>query len=71
VALMSEKNSGRGSISVSIDGGTPVTASEYNATGTLYQQVVFSLSGLSAGTHTLKVTKLSGTYMDIDAVLSR
>jgi hypothetical protein len=71
VALMSEKNSGRGSISVSIDGGTPVTASEYNATGTLYQQVVFSLSGLSPGTHTLKVTKLSGTYMDIDAVLSR
>jgi len=71
VALMSEKNSTRGNISVSIDGGTPVTASEYNASGTLFQQIVFSKTGLSSGTHTIKVTKSSGSYMDVDAVFSR
>jgi len=70
VALMSEKAANRGNVSISIDGGTPITISETSAT-TLFQQISFSQSGLSPGTHTLKVTKLSGTYMDVDAVFSR
>ncbi len=70
VALMSEKNVDRGNMTISIDGGAPVTVSTY-ASSSLKQQIVYTKTGLSSGTHTIRITKASGTYMDVDAVFSR
>ncbi len=66
VSLITEKNADRGNISVSVDGAAATTVNVYNATF-VPQQTVFTKSGLANGTHTIKVTKLSGTYMDVDA----
>ena len=40
-------------------------------TTTLFPQVVFTQSNLGAGTHTIKVTKTGGPYIDIDAFVVR
>ena len=44
---------------MSVDGGTPTQVDTYSAT-TQAQAPVFSVSGLSSGTHTLKIT-VTGT----------
>ena len=71
VTLLGEKNSGRGTLRVSIDGGAAKTVSAYRRSGTAFQQVVFTKTGLRSGQHTLRITKASGRYLDIDAVLVR
>ncbi len=70
VKLITEKNPDRGNVGVSIDGGTAVTVSQ-NATSNLFQQTIFSKTGLTNAKHTIKVTKLSGTYMDLDGIVVR
>jgi hypothetical protein len=68
VKLITEKNADRGNIAVSIDGGQATTLSVY-APSFLPQQNVFTKSGLASGNHTITITKISGSYMDIDALL--
>lgn len=66
LTLYSEKSSSKGQATVSIDGGAPTTIDMY-LDGTAWQANVFSASGLSNGPHTVKITKISGSYMVIDA----
>ncbi|MEO5949557.1 MAG: hypothetical protein ABIP74_04065 [Candidatus Saccharimonas sp.] len=71
IALFAERGPDLGKATVSIDGG-PTSEIDMNFTGTnsskrYYQQQVFAKSGLTAGKHTIKVTKTSGKYLIIDA----
>ncbi len=66
--MISEKYSNEGNSTFSIDGGTATTVSMASSTRQV-QQTVFTASGLTNGTHTLKITKTSGTYLVIDAYI--
>lgn len=66
ISLLSEQSKDTGKISISIDDGTPVTINT-SLSGHVYQTEVYSVSNLSAGTHTIKIKKVSGKYMVIDA----
>jgi hypothetical protein len=55
----------QGNVQISVDGGTPVTVSTTSSSDEV-QQVIYTSPTLSAGTHTIKITKESGTYMTID-----
>jgi C1A family cysteine protease len=73
VSLVATKGSTMGKANVSIDGGTATVVDLfYNSTTTMYQQTVFAASGLTAGLHTVKIsrnsTNTSGKYIDVDAV---
>jgi len=65
ISFLSEKNIDEGDISVSLDGVPEGTVSGYASTRTA-QQVLYSVSGLTPGRHTLTLTKESGTYMLVD-----
>jgi len=52
-------------IAVSLDGASQGTVNA-NAAGRHAQQTVYTVSGLTAGRHTLTLTKNSGTYLVID-----
>src|SRR5580658_7699682 len=56
VQWIGPKNTNGGIAAVSVDGGTPTDVDTYDAYGKEFQQVLFSDSGLSAGTHTLTIT---------------
>jgi hypothetical protein len=71
VTLIGEKNAARGRLKVSVDGGAAKTVSAHRRSGILVQQAIFAKSGLRPGRHSLRITKVSGRYMDIDAVLVR
>jgi len=66
IEVLSEKYSDEGNIDVYIDGTLKETVSAYDGTERLAQQAIVSISGLSAGTHTIKLVKTSGTYMLLD-----
>ncbi len=68
IALVTEKNADRGTISVSVDGGAATTVSVYAASFAA-QQTVYSKTGMTNDLHTITVTKLSGSYIDIDGFL--
>ncbi len=55
-----------GKAAVSLDGSTPVTVDLYSASG-LHKQVLWSVSGLTSGRHTLRIAPTSGMYVWIDA----
>lgn len=55
------RQSGAGDFTVAIDGGSPVTVSTAGATGAAKYEV----TGLSAGTHTIVVTKSGTTRADL------
>lgn len=58
------KGTGLGDMAISIDGGTPVTISMLAASNSWE---TYTRSGLSIyGTHTISVSKLSGTYLILD-----
>lgn len=65
IELFSTKAPTQGNISISIDGGTPVTVSE-NAPTTQYQKSIWSKKDLTYKTHTITINKLTGTYASID-----
>ncbi|WP_221469038.1 hypothetical protein [Cohnella nanjingensis] len=67
VDLVSETNSDQGDIDLYIDGVFDRTVSTYSATR-VPQAHVYVKRGLSAGTHTIKGVKKSGTYMTVDAI---
>ena len=56
VQWIGPKNTNGGIADVSIDGTQVATVDTYDPNGKEFQQVLFSTSGLSAGTHTLTIT---------------
>lgn len=67
IALIGEKQPWGGTAEVLIDGVSQGSISFAAGAQTL-QQVVFSRSGLSAGSHTLTLTKTGGPWMYLDAL---
>lgn len=74
LTLFVEKGYDFAKATVSIDGGAPteIDTSYYDGNANhqgyrKFQQQAFSVSGLSAGSHTVKITKTSGKYLMIDA----
>ena len=67
IAVYGEQNTDQGNLGISIDGGAQQTVSTVPADGVRHANVaVYTRTGLSAGTHTIVVTKLSGTYAVLD-----
>jgi beta-galactosidase GanA len=60
VQWIGPKNTNGGIAAVSVDGGTPTDVDTYDPYGKEFQQVLFSDSGLTQGTHTLTIT-VTGT----------
>jgi beta-galactosidase GanA len=60
VQWIGPKDNNGGIAAVSIDGGTPTDVDTYNASGKEDQEVLYSTSGLSSGTHTMTIT-VTGT----------
>ncbi|CAI6077528.1 glycoside hydrolase family 27 protein [Cohnella sp. JJ-181] len=65
IDLITEKSADQGNVDVYLDNVFKGTVSTYNATRQT-QQTVYSASGLTNGSHTLKVVKKSGAYMLLD-----
>lgn len=68
IDLLTEKHESQGDMIVTLDGGAPQTVSAYTGGPREVQQVLYSASGLTNGTHTLKVVKGSGQFMLLDAL---
>lgn len=68
IAIISEKYSDEGQVSVQIDGGSEYIANAYYAGARMSGQVVYSTNDLPLGLHTLKLSKVSGKYMLLDSV---
>ena len=67
IAVYGEQNTDQGNIGISIDGGAQQIVSTVPTDGVRHANVsVYSRTGLSNGTHTIVVTKLSGTYAVLD-----
>lgn len=66
IEVIAEKNSDQGNYEIIIDGTSVATVDTSNATR-LAQQVVYSKMNLSAGQHTIRVVKKSGSWAVIDA----
>ncbi|GLX68818.1 hypothetical protein MU1_31630 [Paenibacillus glycanilyticus] len=66
IELMTEKDPSQGNMDIYIDGDFKQTISTYNDSKQV-QQTVFSMIGLTEGTHTIKAVKKSGYYMLLDA----
>jgi hypothetical protein len=67
VELITEMDSSQGDIDVYLDDELKQTVSTYSPTR-LIGQTVYRISGLSKGTHVLKVVKKSGAYMTLDSI---
>ncbi|MFF7994269.1 right-handed parallel beta-helix repeat-containing protein [Kitasatospora xanthocidica] len=67
VDYVTEKNSDQGLVDVYLDDALQATADTSNPTR-LAQQTVYSARNLTAGSHTLRVVKKSGTYMLLDRI---
>lgn len=66
VEYLTEKYSDEGDVDIYIDNVFQQTVNCTNATR-LVQQVVYSKTGMTAGSHTIKGVKKTGTYMLLDA----
>ena len=67
IQVMGEQYTDQGNIGISIDGGAQQTISTLPADGQRHSNVaVYTATGLTAGNHTIVVTKLSGTYTTLD-----
>lgn len=69
LGILTEKTPASGSYDVSVDGGAATSINTYNATR-IARQLAFLRTGLSPGAHTIRVTKTSGSYGEIDAFLT-
>jgi hypothetical protein len=68
ISFVTETNTDEGNVSFYIDGVFQQTVTCNSATR-VAQVVVYTASGLTSGTHTLKAVKVDGTYMLIDALI--
>ena len=70
VAVVVEKNSNRGTVNISVDGGTASAVSTYSSTPK--HRVIVWQKALGVGTHTVKLTN-AGTSgrsrVDVDAIM--
>ena len=66
VEVIGETNSDQGNVEIVLDGTDVATENTDSATRAV-QQDIYSVSGLTAGTHTVQIIKESGTYMTLDA----
>ncbi|MFD0692668.1 discoidin domain-containing protein [Paenibacillus sp. GCM10027628] len=66
VDYITEKNSDQGQVDIYIDGAYQTTV-DCSSSTRIAQQLVYSITGLASGTHTIKVVKKTGTYMLVDA----
>jgi hypothetical protein len=67
VELLTEKDSSQGNVDIYLDNVFKATVNTFNASR-LSNQVIYKITGLSNGTHTLKAVKQSGTYMLLDSL---
>ncbi|MEV6010068.1 hypothetical protein AB0M29_25045 [Streptomyces sp. NPDC051976] len=65
ISFLTETNSDEGDIGITVDGASKGTVSA-NTADRHAQQSVYTATGLTAGRHTLTVTKLSGSYLLVD-----
>ena len=73
IRWIATKANNRGKADVHIDGVYKTTINEYSPT-TLYQQVAYLKTGLSSGSHTIRIVckgtksaSSTGVYIDVDA----
>ena len=67
ISYITETNGDEGNVQIYLDGTLQSTVNCYSS-GRLVQQTVWSSSGLSSGSHTLKLVNQGGGYMLLDAV---
>jgi alpha-galactosidase len=67
VELITEMDASQGNIDIYVDDEFKQTVNTYNPTK-LIGQTVYRITGLSKGTHTIKVVKKSGDYMLLDTI---
>ncbi|WP_138750820.1 glycoside hydrolase family 27 protein [Paenibacillus sinopodophylli] len=65
IDFVTEKEASQGNIDIYIDNVFKQTVNTYNPTR-LAAQTVYSIDGLTSGSHTIKAVKKSGTYMLLD-----
>ena len=70
VSYVTETNSDEGNVQVYLDGVLKTTVN-CAAAGRAPQQSVYSVSALTPGSHTIKLIKASGTFMLLDAFITR
>jgi hypothetical protein len=68
ITFVSEKNTNMGNVDVYIDGVLQTTVSCHSATQES-QQNVFSISGLTSGSHAIKLVNNGGSLMTVDAFI--
>ena len=66
VDYVTETHNSQGEVEIYIDGQLKQTVNTYQADGRGAQQVVFSISDLPNGTHTIRGVKKSGQFMLLD-----
>ncbi|SFT24870.1 X2-like carbohydrate binding domain-containing protein [Paenibacillus sp. BC26] len=72
ISYITEVDKGQGDVDIYIDGAFDKTVSTYEANASNKpQQVVYSVSNLTPGIHTLKAVKKSGQFMLLDALKVR
>lgn len=67
IDFFTAKSNSHGDIDVYIDGVYKQRVSAYSTSGYIPLQAIYSIADLPAGSHTIKLVKVSGTYMLIDA----
>lgn len=67
VDYITEKSDGQGSVDIYIDNVYQTTVNCYSATK-IAQQMVYSKTGMTNGTHTIKCVKKGSTYLVLDAL---
>lgn len=65
VTAFGEKDTATGNVQVWLDGVYKGTVNMYSATRVAQQQI-YSISGLASQVHTLKLVKVSGSWMEVD-----
>ncbi|HEX4724179.1 MAG TPA: right-handed parallel beta-helix repeat-containing protein [Pseudonocardiaceae bacterium] len=68
VTFLTETNSDEGTVGITLDGQAQGTV-DANTPARSAQQHLYTKTGLAAGTHTLTVTKISGSYLVVDGFL--
>ena len=67
IKVYGELSTDQGHFSAALDGGAPVSVDTVPSDGQRHSDVVtWSAEGLTAGVHTLVLTKVDGTYMTFD-----
>jgi hypothetical protein len=67
ISVITELNPDEGRVNVALDGVSQTTVNCSNSTR-IVQQRIYTASNLAPGTHTLTLTKISGSYMLLDAL---